>query len=735
MQPGGLHLVPLNLLDESAISHLNIQDIGVNTHLVIDAHIADGTIHFTEASIDHTAISNIGVNSHAAIDTHIADGNIHFADSGVDGIPYVRLDNGWATLASQGAIIGPTIDHGVLLGLADDDHINYFFALGRAGGQFMIGGTNPADGITMQSNTTNTGAGRINMLTPVEFGPYSSSTAVYAFNYAATETGFGAFVGGGLNMSGIIAMNTSTFIYESFRGAPQITSGANPGFAAYTVMQALPSLIAGPGAGNRPLNATIINAGPRFNNPFAGARTTPSAIGVSNTPQLNPSVNGAVMNLTNISGFVFTPAWNTVAGSTANFGTIRGMWARNPGQVLFGSSAGTEIGAAYYGFDVDNITLNNGFGTMPVAAFRSAVAASASKYMLLNTGGAESDFGFGDIHLNDDTWLKLGNTVANPDIIIGWQTTQASLVFSSFFGVGGNPMYLRTTANDSWVFGHNNAGTADIGIGFNANAVSFGVIEPQPDTHNWFVRFEGPNNRQVQSAGVYSDVWWTAGGLIDVNGLAATEVNSFRIDANVTVLNGGSVQDQSGLFLAGMGFPGSGVATRIQSLRVTGRSRFDGNMNYGSLVGAQITADVNNLQLGILNSARAMNLLSSDDDWNITGIDSSIGYGQTGDSIYLYNTGSFDLILTSQDAASLAANRFITPEGLPYIIHPQRGIWIWYDDTGTDRWRIMSSFGHLERTLHLSGTQFRRYSLCINRLIKIGLVKSNIEGLNGVFVC
>jgi hypothetical protein len=43
----------------------------------LDAHIADATIHFTEASINHLNIQNIGTNSHAQIDTHIADATLH----------------------------------------------------------------------------------------------------------------------------------------------------------------------------------------------------------------------------------------------------------------------------------------------------------------------------------------------------------------------------------------------------------------------------------------------------------------------------------------------------------------------------------------------------------------------------------------------------------------------------------------------------------------------------------
>ena len=116
----------------------------------------------------------------------------------------------------------------------------------------------------------------------------------------------------------------------------------------------------------------------------------------------------------------------------------------------------------------------------------------------------------------------------------------------------------------------------------------------------------------MHSAGVYSDVWWTAGGTIDVNGLAVTEINSFRIDANVTALNGGTVQDQTGLFIAGMGFPGSGAATRIQSLRINGRSRMDGLMNYNEASLAQLTANTIALfpTILLITGARSIKLIA-----------------------------------------------------------------------------------------------------------------------------
>lgn len=56
------------LLKDGLVSGRNVATDGS----VQDGHIADATIHFTEASINHENIQNIGTNSHAAIDSHIA---------------------------------------------------------------------------------------------------------------------------------------------------------------------------------------------------------------------------------------------------------------------------------------------------------------------------------------------------------------------------------------------------------------------------------------------------------------------------------------------------------------------------------------------------------------------------------------------------------------------------------------------------------------------------------------
>ena len=98
------------------VDHINITSIGTNSHSQIDVHIADLTLHFTEASIDHNSITNshnlttdidhdqllnflatehflegainhanilnIGTNSHSQIDTFIGTAKVDSAVAG-----------------------------------------------------------------------------------------------------------------------------------------------------------------------------------------------------------------------------------------------------------------------------------------------------------------------------------------------------------------------------------------------------------------------------------------------------------------------------------------------------------------------------------------------------------------------------------------------------------------------------------------------------------------------------
>ncbi len=59
----------------------------------------------------------------------------------------------------------------------------------------------------------------------------------------------------------------------------------------------------------------------------------------------------------------------------------------------------------------------------------------------------------------------------------------------------------------------------------------------------------------------------------------------------------------------------------------------------------------------------------------------------------LINIGAFAITLTDQDVLSAAANRIITSTGVGYVLGAGDMVELWYDDTGTARWRMLAGTG------------------------------------------
>lgn len=159
------------------INHTRIQNIGTNSHSVIDTHIADTTIHYISGNIDHGALQGLEDNDHpqyalfTELDTHSGDLSLHFTEASIDhgnitGLTdndhtqYVLEDG---TNAFTGTVSGVTptednhlatksyvdgqvvTDHGSLTGLTDNDHTQYVLEDGTNPFTGTVSGVTPTE--------------------------------------------------------------------------------------------------------------------------------------------------------------------------------------------------------------------------------------------------------------------------------------------------------------------------------------------------------------------------------------------------------------------------------------------------------------------------------------------------------------------------------------------------------------------------------------------------------------
>lgn len=413
---------------------------------------------------------------------------------------------------------------------------------------------------------------------------------------SATYTQTGAFIGGGILSNGTITTAVSTtWVWALLQESKSYLIGINPAFAAFTLFNAL-ATIGNSGNFNLP-QALILNNGVSHRRTTSGTSTTAQNIGLSNSPNTRTLVSGAIMTKTTGDTAVrHAPTFGTVAGSTINFGTQRGLHCINPAAGLFQPGAGAENMTAFIGVEIDAVSFG---GNVTKRALRSALTAASNTLMIDNTGGAASDFKNGRIHVNDNTGVNFGNTDAASDVQTYWSSAVSAWRLQ--FASTGDSMQFSSPAADRFLIDTN--GGNSVGE-FNFNCARFSMGAQTGAVGNQVGNFVA-GARTVSVGGEWSDFLLTQAANITVDA-AMGLVAGWTINAPSITLGTGSVTSAGALNVGGnvnqgsvnrfgvriLSNPSGGSGVNAALWVTAGLSRFDGrvDINNGIALGGGAAA-------------------------------------------------------------------------------------------------------------------------------------------------
>lgn len=549
--------------------------------------------------------------------------------------------------------------------------------VGQGGTRRIAGGDLAGDELTLRGSLA-ADLGRISIGSPVTIEDVSDGDS-FAIRWAPTFTTGGGFFGGLVQTAADVTYDNAVFIWTGWAESTVFRAQVGPGFAAFTGYNFAPRITND--ANVDLVQALVFNAAPIHDRSTAGTSNVAQSTTISSGPQNRASVAGAVLNKTiGDNGLVHAPTFSTVAGSTVNMGTSIGIDVAPWSVALFQPQGGIENATAAYGLRMRQNTFAI---SGEKAALRNEMTDAANRYMLLNPGGARSDFGGGNLFncgfvqiLSNARTLSLG--ASGGDVQIGWDGSA-----EVHDPIVGDNLRIAYAAGSHTLSSSAFGSGAQLRMGFNRFAWGqTGAIGNQIGI------FVAPAFT-VPVAGEWSDFLLSQAGNLNLGGNAMSNIDAWRINPRSITLAGGSLTDIATLRINGMTTSGIGAAA-TSSLFCLGRGRFNGALSYGATA-VNLGANQNNWTgMGTGNSQRnVVEVNPTIANVDITGIATQ----RNGDELRILNVSAVNTIsLLHQSGSSLAGNRIVSPTGATYVLSPGQSA-VLYKSQAQDRWYIQAGTG------------------------------------------
>ncbi len=404
--------------------------------------------------------------------------------------------------------------------------------------------------------------------------------------------------------------------------------------------------------------------------------------------------DAAAITMSQARIFFDNSTYNTIGGGTLTGGSIghvsffRNLTV-NAGVTLplvrshfVQPMGGTGAVTLQIGTDIGNLV----FATTNIGIRCNMTAAGANRLLDFSAATSISEFG-GDLHMNNGVSLVLGTPAGNRvELLRPLAGVMRMIGVGGTFNEGLDWDFDTAAANVIAV-----TSTTAARLQVNLTQFAFGTTAPS-GSPNFFGLFAPASLRTPGVAGEYSDILFSESGNLDINGLAMSNVDAWRVGAQGITLSGGSIVDIATLRVPNMTTSGIGAALSA-SIFCGSRLVCRGSLNLG-VISASIGADVDDYTgMGTGNSQRAvLRITATGAARTITGFDISATTVRINDTIWIVNVGTNNVVLAHQNAGSVAANRIISPTGANLTLGADESAILWYDDT-TARWRIFPTTG------------------------------------------